>query len=922
MKNLLDKIGIDRIAVLILASLLIIIYSFSGFRKVENLFLDSIVTNFTDPSEASTEIVYAMTTDRSLKEAEKLYQMGWPWRRDTYSKLIKFLNDSKADVIVFDSVFSEKSVYTYAGEPDDSNFAKAMKSAGNVIIGTLFTMTSHELKEAALITTLNLERKYRVRIHGKYKDELIAKYEDQIKTESVKRYKEKFGEGVSKKHQIKYIKQLKKKVENRFVEEKFKELNLDALIEKEVTNKLRKTIGKALKKDFSKVKKIEVINHIISYMQKRYFKKMKKKSDNNPHTQNHAVPIDPNNIIKDNILPIYYNTDPPTRAFWDKKILLGSVVGLIDDDGTARRTSLLIHYFDRYYPALTFATIFHYLKPHKVEILKDKIVLDDLVIPLTKKGYLKLKYYGKSNVYKKIDHADMLKVYDYLNTAYDIYSKSTNKPIVDRDKMVSSSKNIKQFLKQLESQHPDVLKMTFKKLQFPEKLGLSRIYPKFHDKLKYYNDLVDKCPPETFNKKIVLIGDQFAAHFDLRVTPFDKKEVGVHIHATAIDNIISGDILVEFRENIYLIISIFALAVFTYLLIHNRSIITSIVLTFSLLLTVIAFSILAYKYLNYLIDTVTPVLSIVFTVIVITGINYFKESKQKKYIQGAFGQYLSPKVIDIIIDDPEKLNLGGVRKEISAFFSDVQGFSTFSESLSPEDLVHLLNEYLTAMCDIISKYDGVVDKFEGDAIIAFWGAPLDQPDHAKLSCHTSIEMQETLIDMRKAWRDQGRNELLVRIGVNSGPAVVGNLGSSQRMDYTMMGDTVNLAARLEGANKFYTTYTMISDATYQMAKDFVDVRELDTIQVVGKNEPVTVYELLAKKDQTKGSLADTTELYLKALNLYKQMKFAEAISAFQAVLKIIPDDGPAKTYVERCHVFIENPPPADWNGVYRLTSKG
>ncbi|MCP4294031.1 MAG: adenylate/guanylate cyclase domain-containing protein, partial [Proteobacteria bacterium] len=301
---------------------------------------------------------------------------------------------------------------------------------------------------------------------------------------------------------------------------------------------------------------------------------------------------------------------------------------------------------------------------------------------------------------------------------------------------------------------------------------------------------------------------------------------------------------------------------------------------------------------------------------------FIQENEQPNFIKGAFVHYLSPDVIEALVEDPDKLSLGGERREMTAYFSDVQGFSTISESLTPDELVALLNEYLTEMCDIIAGYNGTVDKFEGDAIIAFWGAPLDQPDHAKLACFATIDMQKRMVEIRKKLLEEGRPLLLVRMGLNSGPMVVGNMGSQNRMDYTMMGDAVNLAARLEGANKFYKNFTMISGSTYEQAKDFIDVRELDTLRVVGKNEPITVYETLDRKNQVSGKLADMIDLFHKGLTLYKEMKFAEAIPIFRQALALYPQDGPSLTYVERCDQFIKNPMGDDWDGVYTHTEKG
>ena len=301
---------------------------------------------------------------------------------------------------------------------------------------------------------------------------------------------------------------------------------------------------------------------------------------------------------------------------------------------------------------------------------------------------------------------------------------------------------------------------------------------------------------------------------------------------------------------------------------------------------------------------------------------YLAERGQKALIRDAFGQYLSPKVVSILVKDPSRLTLGGELREMTAFFSDVAGFSTISEQLTPEQLVSLLNEYLTAMCDIIADYEGTVDKFEGDAIIGFWGAPLGQQEHARLACFAAIDMQKYMSSFRERLREEGRPILNVRMGLNSGEMLVGNLGSAQRMDYTMMGDAVNLAARLEGANKFYGTQTMISGFTYDQVADDVEVRELDLIRVVGRREAVRVYELLERRGQLTQAWQDLLERWNAALELFRAREFDDALPAFRRVLEVAPEDGPSLTYVARCEHYLESPPAADWDGVWQLTEKG
>jgi len=329
-----------------------------------------------------------------------------------------------------------------------------------------------------------------------------------------------------------------------------------------------------------------------------------------------------------------------------------------------------------------------------------------------------------------------------------------------------------------------------------------------------------------------------------------------------------------------------------------------------------------YIYQGMIFSMSYTLLAAVLAVLLMNARAYLLEREQKGMVTNAFGRYLSPDVVDALVKDPSKMELGGDSRVMTAFFSDVAGFSTISEGLTPQGLVALLSEYLTAMCDIIVHHGGTIDKFEGDAIIAFWGAPLKQDDHALRACLATIDMQNKLIAMRAQWAKDGRPEMLVRIGLNAGQMVVGNMGSAQRMDYTMMGDAVNLAARLEGANKFYDTHTMISKAVYDMVKDDVEVRELDTIRVVGKNEAITVYELLQRTGELDEETTELVRDYNHALESYKQRNFAEAQALFSKVLEVALEDGPSRGYVKRCGDYLETPPPEDWDGVYTLTSKG
>jgi adenylate cyclase len=280
-------------------------------------------------------------------------------------------------------------------------------------------------------------------------------------------------------------------------------------------------------------------------------------------------------------------------------------------------------------------------------------------------------------------------------------------------------------------------------------------------------------------------------------------------------------------------------------------------------------------------------------------------------------------VVEELLANPEKIKLGGERKNCTVMFSDVAGFTTISEQLTPEALVKLLNDYLTEMTNIVFEYDGMLDKYEGDAIMAVFGAPLDHGNHAVQACAAALMMQTQLVKLRELWARQNRPKLEARLGLNSGDMVVGNMGSEIRFDYTVMGDAVNLGARLESANKEYGTSIMIGVNTLSKAGDQIIVRELDLLKVMGKNEPVKVFELVGLKDSgIPDKKKQILDIYREGYENYKAKNWQNAKNYFNQVLAIDRLDGPSKTYVKRCDLFIVNPPAEDWDGVYTMLKKG
>jgi adenylate cyclase len=255
-------------------------------------------------------------------------------------------------------------------------------------------------------------------------------------------------------------------------------------------------------------------------------------------------------------------------------------------------------------------------------------------------------------------------------------------------------------------------------------------------------------------------------------------------------------------------------------------------------------------------------------------------------------------------------------------FSDIEGFTAFAETMQPEELVSILNEYLSIMSGIIFRNDGTLDKYEGDAVMAFWGAPIPQRDHALHACQAALEMQESLADLNVTWAKVGRPAIRVRIGINTGDMVVGNMGAEGKFAYTVIGDSVNLASRLEGANKEYRTSVMVSERTYSRVKDVIVGRQLDRITVKGRSEPVTVFELLQPVDRGVGpDLEEFLELYGKGLGAYYRKDWAGASTAFERALALRPNDYPARLHLERVQAYRVMPPPENWDGTFVMQRK-
>jgi adenylate cyclase len=427
--------------------------------------------------------------------------------------------------------------------------------------------------------------------------------------------------------------------------------------------------------------------------------------------------------------------------------------------------------------------------------------------------------------------------------------------------------------------------------------------------------LAGRVPRETFRDKLVLVGVTAVALADVRATAFDGQLPGVEIHATVMDNILRRAFIVQPRWLPLAEVGVIAVAVLTLgAALHVARGVYGALAAVALLAGYVAGSQWLFRTTGLALGLVYPLLAISVTYAAISVQHYVVEEGEKRKIRNAFGLYLPPALATLVSEHPEMLMLGGDKRELTVMFSDIRGFTSLAEGLEPEALVELLNEFLGAMTEVIFAHDGTLDKYIGDAIMAVWGAPISQSDHATRACRAALDMQARLRELAAQWHQRGLPPLGIGIGVNTGPMVVGNMGSARRLSYTVIGDNVNLASRLEGLNRMYGSGIIISESTWRAAADAVVARELDLVRVKGKRQPVRIFEIVAPASE-RDSWMPMIDRFAAGIAAYRARQWDAAMAAFAAVLAEHPDDGPALLYTERCRALRAEPPAGEWDGV-------
>jgi adenylate cyclase len=455
--------------------------------------------------------------------------------------------------------------------------------------------------------------------------------------------------------------------------------------------------------------------------------------------------------------------------------------------------------------------------------------------------------------------------------------------------------------------------------------------PAYSFKTISYEQVVDEegfqllLEKKTFQNKIILIGATVDELHDLFPTPFyvsggETLTPGVEIHANFIQSVLDQNFITEMNQYvIYLIALVFAVLI-AFLIKKTRPLIGTLCAV-AIAAVYCIINIVLFTRMNVLMNFMIPMGGIGLAFVGCNTYQYFSEEKEKIHIRSVFKHYLAENVVDSVLKGADALTFGGQRRRLTVLFSDIRSFTTYSERYTPEEVVTILGEYLTAMVDVVLRFGGMLDKFVGDEIMAVFGAPYYVEDHAKRACSTALEMIRTLDRLKERWAQEGRETFEIGIGINTGDMIVGNLGSEQIFDYTVIGDSVNLGARLEGINKIYQTANniIISEFTKEEVEGEFVTRELDLVRVKGKKKPVAIYELVGEKEIIVYS-QDFLEHYREGLQAYKRMEWERAVEAFKHCLST-KNDEISRMYIKRCRHFMKYAPGPGWDGVFTLQTK-
>lgn len=615
------------------------------------------------------------------------------------------------------------------------------------------------------------------------------------------------------------------------------------------------------------------------------------------------------------------------------------------DDGTLRMIAPAVIYDGKLYPHIDLLIAMKYLGVDRknVEFHADRIILknavnprtkvkQDIEIPLTESGDMLINWASVWEDTNTFPHKSLhfitrsIEVEKYYPTAKKYASMTQAQAAVLTPEQQAEMQEAQGFLRPTTAQERAQAERTMKKYEGMNDDKLRTLPQEQQAEFMNAQEIINNGVTEPefaqadkeikdLKGKIIILGRTAVGTAEINPTPLEPRYHYVGLHANAINTIIENQFVHNLSgaavAGIFLLLAV-SLG-FTGGLIHTKSSIVTALINFLIMVGVAVgysiFCIMAFAKYNLHIPMLVPIALIVLTFLFVFLYRFLTEEREKLKMKSMFSTYVNKEVVESLIENPDMLKLGGEWMECTVFFSDVAGFTSISESLKPEELVELLNEYLTAMTDIIFTYGGTLDKYIGDAIVAVYGAPIPFGDHAVKSCFATLDMQKKLAEMRTAWKEQGRHELTARCGINTGRMIAGNMGSTTRFNYTVMGDNVELGEHLESGGKTYNTVMTISEETKRQAGGQIITRLLDIIDYSGHDKPFRIYELMAKaSDGISEETRKGIDAFEAGVDLYFKREWDKAIEKYNEVYKYIPGDPPTKKALERCEKMKANPP--------------
>jgi len=656
----------------------------------------------------------------------------------------------------------------------------------------------------------------------------------------------------------------------------------------------------------------------------------------------------------------------------------------IDDDGVRRRVYLAQNIFDHWYLQLAFAPLIDYLGRPEIILEKSKLTIKqakmpdgrvkDIVIPLDHKGRMMLDW-PKEDYTESYTHISfaVFSQLDEIESELELYSRALasadlsffvgfDRSLSDVPEMLNrigelfdsahearnrAMENLSDISFDVFLEHYNQAYMLLAEIaaldaenkvrelnvllgeEYPDNAEMIEEEAEYIATLLNYisinltrRDELTEVIGKSLKDKFAILGRVDTGTTDYGANPFYGKYINVGTHGVVLDTILSESFIIPLGFWWAILFMTVFIPLFFFISAALSPIMRASV-GFGATAIIIIVTVLLFRFTGVYLGPLGIVFALISAIIVREIISYAGSEKEKHFIRAAFSTYVSGDVVKEIISDPSRLQLGGTKRHMTAIFTDVKGFSTISEQLDPEELVSLLNKYLSAMSDVILAEKGTIDKYEGDAIIAFFGAPLDLPDHALRACISAIRIKKIEEELNKTIMEQKISPapLITRIGINTGNMVAGNMGTANKMNYTIMGNAVNLAARLEGVNKQYGTWMLTSENTIRETGDNLIYRKLDRVRVVGINEPVRLCELVDLKENATEQQLKLISVFHEALDFFENREWKKAMEGFKEAQSINAEDSPSQMYFERSMTFIKTPPKSNWDGVYNLTTK-